>query len=255
MLSFGDDYVCHSEKIRPSSSAFTVRPAVGSYEPAYPQQPVIDAEWPPLPPSSSSQPPSSFAAAATAAAAASFSPSHRRQPSDAIQGIVGAGSHGMDRHPPPAQEVLGDIAVIRKSFLLFVKILFKCIGDDLLLREHCKLAVYECRLTHEQEKLSWARLSAPTSSSQQYHHHHHQHHDHPCRYDPSKKWLASIQEQLRRIVGPNLWDQAKRHYDVYRRLIARKWGRGRDDAGVSFPIELSQLLRWGETIGSTFAFI
>jgi hypothetical protein len=109
-------------------------------------------------------------------------------------------------------------AEVRKSFLLFVKILFKYIGDDELLREQCKLIVLRCRL--EQSDLQ-----------------------------------QSVLKQLKEVVGQNIWNQAMIYYAYYRLKCLRQGIQSKIEQGaVLFPADMSEFLPDHDLKGRHMAF-
>lgn len=89
------------------------------------------------------------------------------------------------------------VAELRKSFLLFVKILVKVVGDDELVREQCKLAILKSRL---ERGANWRQVDGGDVSIS----------NHPSSI------LQSIERELKQVVGENHWRQAKIFYGHYR---------------------------------------
>jgi hypothetical protein len=101
-----------------------------------------------------------------------------------------------------------DETEIRKSFLLFIKILFKYISNDELLSEQCKLLIYKCRLDQQQS----------TSSSLQH----------------------TVSAELKKAVGNSIWNQATVYY-TYHRVQRIEQGKLQQQQRLKFPIDVSEL--------------
>jgi hypothetical protein len=107
------------------------------------------------------------------------------------------------------------LTTARKSFLLFIKILFKLIGRDELMLEECKLMIYGCRLKNAS--------SLPT--------------------DLRGNLLISVQTKLKKTVGESLWAQTMSYYTHYRnqKMRVRKL-MASPIHGIFFPAEMSEFL-------------
>jgi hypothetical protein len=107
---------------------------------------------------------------------------------------------------------------VRKSFLLFIKILFKYIADDELMLEQCKLIVYKCRLEGRRTQCSYLHVNL----------------------------MDSLQVELKQMVGESIWERTMMYYTHYRsRRILHQWGTLMEESlptEIFIPTELSDFL-------------